>query len=377
MKNIRNALMVLLVAILAIGGVACNIFSKYFDEVASYSFWDNEAHQSIPQYRQYEIMDDFLSEGTITDGRCIGSDGKVRKVLFLGWDGARAGAMLNIFFNENNPSDNGVNHEAAEYSGLHALKKTGGLYLAYAGGEKGKDSQQDTSTSPGWTTALTGGWNTLHGIKTNNDSKTDGETIMFKYAKLGLDTSLVFDWDQYFDVNLKDEVSYLLENPSVPMSMRDIDRIRTDDYSKLDTRAASPEHYNLVAGDHLPDNAHYDIAVKEYIAGRIEAGDDIIVGIFESADANGHDAGFSNKNPGYVNGVRNSDLYLYSLLQIIDEREKGMDEDWLVLIAADHGGIGKGHGRQTCEERTIWVACNKPIDEKYFGMNYDGTREND
>src|SRR5262249_44790361 len=30
-------------------------------------------------------------------------------------------------------------------------------------------------------------------------------------------------------------------------------------------------------------------------------------------------------------------------------------EDWLILVSTDHGGKGKGHGKNTPEERTIFV----------------------
>lgn len=57
-----------------------------------------------------------------------------------------ADAIANLFYDANCFDTNGHNYEAASYSGLHRLKKTGGLYLAYAGGEKGTESAQETST---------------------------------------------------------------------------------------------------------------------------------------------------------------------------------------------------------------------------------------
>ena len=65
----------------------------YFERVAAYSFWDNKAEESIAQYKLYEIMDAYLADGTIDEsGSVIGKNGKVKKVLFLGWDGVRADA---------------------------------------------------------------------------------------------------------------------------------------------------------------------------------------------------------------------------------------------------------------------------------------------
>ena len=208
--------------------------AKYFAKVSQYSFWDNQGAESIPQYQYYHIMDQFLSRGTVQDGKLVDSEGKTLKVLFLGWDGVRADAIANLFYDANCFDTNGHNYEAASYSGLHRLKKTGGLYLAYAGGEKGTESAQETSTCAGWTSELTGGWKTLHGVDSNNDvKKADVDTIMLKYAKLGVATGFAFDWGEYFDVTLKNEVQYIMEHPDLPVTYRDIDRPRAGNVNEM------------------------------------------------------------------------------------------------------------------------------------------------
>ena len=64
-----------------------------------------------------------------------------------------------------------------------------------------------------WTSKLTGAWHTTHGVDSNDDSKNDAkDTIMLKYAKLGLNTGLAFDWGQYFDVTLSSK--------SIPISVK-------------------------------------------------------------------------------------------------------------------------------------------------------------
>ena len=65
----------------------------------------------------------------------------------------------------------------------------------------------------------------------------------------------------------------------------------------------------------------------------------------------------------------------YELLQAIYSRPSFQSEDWLIIIATDHGGIETWHGGQTFEERSTWVVCNKPIDEKNMGSGYDGYTE--
>lgn len=385
-KRVAALFCVIVFALCAVLLFGCGRDRKYFDKVSAYSFWDNEGNQSIAQYKFYDIMDSFFAEGEIADGSCV-KDGKVRKILFVGWDGTRADALSNVLFDENSFDTNGYNYPVTGYSGLNLLAESGGVYLAYAGGEKGKDSEQETSTCAGWTSELTGAWHTVHGVDTNDDVKNaSAETIMLKYAKLGLNTGLAFEWGQYFDVTLRHEVSYLLENPSLPMLLCDIDRtvaasdediMRNENIEKKkDIKSASLEHYNAVA---MKGNIHaqetYDVAMRDYIIGRIEAGDDFVGGIFHSPDSNGHTYGFGNESPNYVNSVRNADNYLYTILQVVAEREAECNEEWLVVVTADHGGSKTGHGKQYFEHRTIWIACNRPVDPSYFASDYDGYRE--
>ena len=117
---------------------------NYFRTVAEYSFWDNSGEQAIAQYRFYDIMDTFFAEGEIIDGTCV-KDGKIRKILFVGWDGVRADALTNILYDKNNFLTNSYNYPHTEFSGLNRLADKGGIYLAYAGGEKGKESDQKNS----------------------------------------------------------------------------------------------------------------------------------------------------------------------------------------------------------------------------------------
>lgn len=53
-----------------------------------------------------------------------------------------------------------------------------------------------------------------------------------------------------------------------------------------------------------------------------------------------------------------------------------MNEEWLVIVTADHGGSGRGHGKQIYEHRTIWMATNMKVDESLYGKGYDGYKEN-
>ncbi|MGN0458642.1 MAG: alkaline phosphatase family protein [Eubacterium sp.] len=335
--------------------------AQYLQKVSQYPFWTNTVDTSIPEYQTYNHIHDFLDECDIINGKAVAPNGKVRKVLFVGFDGMRADALPYVLDSADN-SKTGV-------SGIDELRKKGGVYLAYCGGEAGTDTQQTTSTSSCWTSHFTGVWGNKHGIITNDDSKNlQYKTFMLEYAEKGLNTAVAFDWDQYFDVNLKEEVR-LVMHKNLPMHICDIDRVKKDKLKR--TKADSLELYNFIAPEAPSASAPYDTGMRDYILERMEAGDDIICGIFHNIDTAGHNFGFGASTE-YTGAVINCDMYAYSVLQAVAEREKNNNEEWLVIFANDHGGIGKGHGEQSLEERTTWIATNIPFDEKYYSRGYDG-----
>lgn len=342
--------------------------STYLEKVNHYSFWENTADTAIPQYNTYNHIHSFLDECEIKDGTAYAPNGKIRKVLFLGFDGMRADALPYVLTDENN-SNNIAYNSVTNVSAFKRMQQTGGIYLAYCGGETGTDTEQTTSTSASWTSHFTGVWGSKHGIKTNDDSKNmDYKTFMLEYAEKGLNSSLAFDWDQYLDVNVKEEVKYVMSN-HLPMQFCDTDRAKVE---KLEnTRAETLELYNFVAPEVPSDSSPYDTGMRDYVLDRMEQGDDVICGIFHTIDTAGHTYGFGISTD-YKGAVLNCDMYANSILNAIAEREKNFNEEWLIVFANDHGGLGTGHGEQTIEERTAWLASNISFDEKYYSIGYNG-----
>ena len=184
------------------------------------------------------------------------------------------------------------------------------------------------------------------------------KTFMLEYAEAGLHTSVAFDWDQYFDVNMKEEVKYVMQN-NLPMTMCDTDRVKKDKLKK--TRAETIELYNFVAPETPSASAPYDSGMRDYIIERMDAGDSVICGIFHNIDTAGHTYGYAISTQ-YVGAVINCDMYAYSVLQAVKQREAKYNEEWLVIFGNDHGGIGQGHGEQSPEERNAWIASNIPFE---------------
>lgn len=331
---------------------------NFLNKISKYSFWKNTAETSIPEYRTYNHVHDFLDECKIENGKALTPNGKIRKVLFIGFDGMRADALPYIVQSEK--SNIIAYNNRTGVGAINEISKKGGLYFAYCGGES-KATEQQTSTSACWTSHFTGVWGNEHGIITNDDVKNmQFKTFMLEYAEKGLNTSVAFDWDPYFDVNLKEEVKYVMQK-NLPMRFCDIDRVKK----------AGNEFNDFLAPDDPSNSAPYDTGMRDYIISRIELGDDIVCGIFHNIDTAGHMFGFGTSTQ-YIGTVINCDLYSYSILNVIREREKSLNEEWLVIFANDHGGLGKGHGNQTLEERTTWIATNISFDEKYYSNGYDG-----
>lgn len=346
----------------------------YLDSVASSDIWTNTADTSVPEYQIYKHVHIFLDPCRIENGSAVDENGKTRKVLFLGFDGMRADAA-EWLLSRTNEFNSSLPSVANGFSAIDTVRKEGGLYLGYCGGETGTETQQTTSTSASWTSQFTGVWGTGHGIKTNEDSKNlEYKTFMLEFAEKGLASSLAFEWDQFFDVNLSEEVNYVMQNPSIPMVFCDTDRSEADELK--DTNAKSLEAYNFVAPEQPSPSAPYDSSIRDWVISRIEGGDDIVCGIFHNIDSAGHSYEFSVSNNEYSNAVSNCDLYAYQVLQVIEEREENDNEEWLVVFANDHGGINQGHGEHTLEERTTWIATNIPFDESLYSAGYDGYNVN-
>lgn len=318
------------------------------------------------------MVREFLSE-PLSEGKTA------KKIAFIGYDGCRADALINVL---DTPDEIGGDNSTSLYSGIAEVLKSpnAGIYYAYAGGTKGGEDEQHTSTAPGWAALTTGVWGVKNGITDNGmPKKIEYKTFMLEAAegKFGgteYRTTFASSWLAHFNENYIDEVEYLRERSDVePIDLN----------SGTDAETVT-EYLEAIAASSSIDMRHKyvadDAALHEYLLSCVEEGGenerDIVFGIYEGTDHNGHGTGFGNDNYKYIKGFRDQDAMCYELLQAIYSRPSYDSEDWLIIIVTDHGGIQTWHGGQTLEERSTWVVCNKGIDEKYFGVGYDGEREN-
>lgn len=310
---LKSICAVLLTCVLAITLMGCSNDKKYLESLDALGIFNNTTQSMYAQTEVYKLVDQHMS--------ATPAEGKTNKSIVIAFDGARADALSTISLKgDQDPNNLGIN---TMYSGINSLRKDGGLYLSYCGGVEGdKKTKQATSTEPGFATLLTGKWGVETGVIDNGivmNASTD--TMLKKYAKLGKKTAFTATWDFHFTELLKNEV----DNPQT-------NQIFNNSTNEIDTH-----NFNKTA---------------------INDGTDVIFTIYETPDNVGHTSGYGNQNSAYTKAVRDSDNFAYDLIQTIEARE---NEDWLIIITTDHGGVKNGHGAQSMYERITWLATNKKL----------------
>lgn len=318
----KKILIAVAVVIVILAAIAFPIHRYMFDfkdteelfrsNVASVSY-GNSIESALPQTELYNTIKHHF-EAPLDKGKTA------KKAIILGYDGCRADILAEI--DEAN-------------SGIAALVNDGAsLNLYYCGGVNYPEvNTQDTSTAPGWCSILTGFWADVHGITGNDITKTmDTKTLLTSLVEEKLADSSVFitKWKGHFsrkNATYLDEMAYCAENNL-------------------------PVYFTLSENDQFS----HDLTLEE-----IKKADcaDFIFTIYEPTDGTGHSKGFTFNNPKYKEAFKTEDAYALEAINAIKARPTYAEEDWLIIITADHGGIGKGHGGESIQERMTFSAITK------------------
>lgn len=107
------------------------------------------------------------------------------------------------------------------------------------------------------------------------------------------------------------------------------------------------------------DNANYDSLTIEHSVKYIETEKpDFLFIHFSNVDAAGHRIGWGT--PAYYSAIQTIDKKIGQILKAI--KEAGMEDNTIVIVTADHGGINKGHGGKTLDEMEIpWIIYGKGV----------------
>lgn len=211
------------------------------------------------------------------------------------------------------------------------LKKRLLYHKAYAGGLNGRASEQATISGPGWMTLLTGVWANKHGVISNAESlRVDPEfPSLFKRLRNALPNAYLSSIVNWSLIN----TAFLLEDAQG-------NNVRESGLTDEQVTARTLEILEITPADFT------------FIQ-------------LDEPDEVGHTSGFG---PAYQFALREADERLGRLLDKVAARaHTNPQEDWLVIVSTDHGRDywGKGHGGVTEQEKTVFIASNKPLNEEF------------
>ena len=311
--------LVVFVGSLFVAGAPVELPGEYLTQLNRSGIFANRAQEAVPQTAVYDTILAFFEED---------HGGRTPKCLVIGYDGARADALINT--------------KDDLTAGTQILKEDGGaIYNMYTGGEWLKLNFQDTSTAPGWMTMLTGHWakergGTGHGVNNNDPVKpADGPKVIFTELleqELAQKTHYIVSWNKHFN---GDKASYF--HDMAYCAANGLAAEWTDTDSDRETFDATLAEVNDLDGA------------------------DMIMCILEYCDSAGHGSGFSNRSPRYVQAIEDSERDAAALIAAVKARDTYDAEDWLILITSDHGGVYTGHGPQFAGQRQIFLAANRKV----------------
>lgn len=235
---------------------------------------------------------------------------KKPKVLFIGIDGVRSDALQQA---------NTPNIDTLMAHGLYTF-----------------DSWHCGATSSGasWSTMMTGVWEAKHQV--TNNSYTNPNYANYPYfpkrAKEclpNLKAVQIITWDPMNDpTNSNNSAGFV---------------------------------FNSGFNQSIDAGTHGQGAVTA--AAKIQLNDpnlDILFIHYDETDAAGHSSGFNPNNAQYMNAIQTVDQEVGEVLAKLYQRPTYAQEDWLILLTTDHGGIGTTHGGQSNTERHIWWVASGP-----------------
>ena len=199
---------------------------------------------------------------------------------------------------------------------------------AYAGGQPGTITRQQTVSGPGWGSILTGVWSNQHRIVDNKFAGYDASNYphffrRLKEANPAAFLSSIVEWDP-IDAELVGPVAAWTDF-----------RQRAAVYTTTDLVAKAVAHLG-------------------------SADPDVLFLHFDAVDHAGHASGYGVTNAAYLDALARVDDGIGAVLAAVRARPNYSREQWLVLAVTDHGGTGRGHGGQSAAERTIFVFAAGP-----------------
>jgi len=256
-----------------------------------------------------------------------------RRVLLIGIDGCRPDALRKMV-------------EAGRAPNLGGLMATGTVsWNAYTGGELNSETLQETSSGPGWTTILTGVWRDRHGVMDNRFrvQRIAEHPHVFRRLKDAVPSAWVASFCDWPEIHRN--IVGASEKPGVSFvdfcyTLVSAPARKGTDYEENDAKLTE-----IAVGKNRTENPD---ALFMYFGNVDETGHGV-------AHQNGR---FSPENAEYLASIAVVDGHVGRLVAAIRGRPRYAEENWLILGVTDHGGVEKTHGKQSAEERSIWMFAN-------------------
>lgn len=185
-----------------------------------------------------------------------------------------------------------------------------------------------TSSGPGWSNILTGVWQDKHGVTNNSFAGSNFVKYppIFKYIEdhnPELHTVSICEWHP-----INNSISNLFA-----------DRI-------VNTNGP----------------ANTESIVSAYL---VDEDPDVMFVHLDSPDGAGHGYGYSIDVPQYISTLEAVDTSIGVMLDALDSRSTSENENWLIILTTDHGGLGRSHGGNSIDERNVFfIASGDNVENK-------------
>lgn len=221
----------------------------------------------------------------------------IQKLLLIGIDGVRPDALVAA----NTPNLDGLITNAT-YS-LDALN--GGI----------------TISGPGWSNLLTGVRHEKHGVTDNSFSGENYAAYPHFFQRI-----------EAYDANL---------NTASICNWGPINDHIVGDLADFKINVGSDAEVANQAANYLNTNEP-----------------DALFLHFDEVDHAGHSSGFSPDVPAYISTIESVDAHLGTVLTALNNRPNLTNENWMILVTTDHGGINFSHGGSSFEEQNIFIIAS-------------------
>jgi hypothetical protein len=234
-----------------------------------------------------------------------------KKVLTIGIDGLRPDALI---------AANASNVDSLVDGTFFGTSGPSGIFSTYA------QAEHLTFSGPGWGAYLTGLHVDRHGADTNEfENVVPGTTDWFTPLEAfdpSLNTHRVLTWQ--------------IASTSIPSGA---DTVENFEYSSN--------------GDQRMTNRVVQLMQ--------DPATDVVMTFFSDVDSAGHTYGFDPASPQYLAEIANTDAQIGQIMAAMKARPTFADEDWLVILTSDHGGLGTGHSGGLPPQRTIPFIVAGPL----------------